>query len=256
MQATQPSEQTRPAGQVPMKEDKTKGKAEAVDTEQTWDKQQKLQQQQYQQQQQGKGISEQQGQQIPMKEKGQQQQGVKQGQQYGQGIQQGQQYGQGVQQGQQFGQGVQQGQQYGQGVQQGQMQSEKKEELWGMKFKCQDLEVKDITCTLKMNEKLNSQQRFLLANMFVEFADIDNPDEVRNKQLPKWPMDHPWFSLGHVPLQEKRTFRFRALLDIFLKYIFQFDEFKDCNDEIGVIDYVGLISDNIETFRLKKSNIC
>ena len=89
--------------------------------------------------------------------------------------------------------------------------------------------------------------------MFVEFADISSPDDVRNKELPKWPMQNPWFSSGHVPWQEKRTYRFKALIPVLLRYIIQFDEFKNYDKSIGQIDYVGISDDQVETFKLDRS---
>jgi hypothetical protein len=90
--------------------------------------------------------------------------------------------------------------------------------------------------------------------MFVEFADISSPDEIKDK-LPNWPLEKPWYSLGHVPMQEKRTFRFLALLPIFRDHILSFDVFKDFNGSIGQIDYNTLISEKTETMVLKKNVI-
>jgi hypothetical protein len=155
-------------------------------------------------------------------------------------------------------QGLQSGQQLPQGKsgQQQSIKQEKSERLYDIDVAKRDLEVKDYTCTLKMNESLNQDQRFLIGNMFVEFADIENPDQIRDKKLPHWPLDKPWYEKGHVPLQEKRTFRFRALLHVFRKYIFQFDELKDCQDEIGVIDYVSIQQDQTKTLHLSKKKAC
>ena len=90
--------------------------------------------------------------------------------------------------------------------------------------------------------------------MFVEFANIMTPNDVREKNmLPNWPLEHPWYSEGHVPLQEKRTFRFRALMDIFRDHVFKFEQFKDFDDSIGTIDYLSLLSDHVETFNLVRA---
>jgi len=161
----------------------------------------------------------------------------------------------GIQSGQQLS-GQQLPQQQSQSKQGKSGQQEKTERLYDIDVAKRDLEVKDYTCTLKMNESLNQDQRFLIGNMFVEFADIENPDQIRDKKLPHWPLDKPWYEKGHVPLQEKRTFRFRALLHVFRKYIFQFDELKDCQDEIGVIDYVSIQQDQTKTLHLSKKKVC
>lgn len=111
--------------------------------------------------------------------------------------------------------------------------------------------------TLTQNEinTVSPQQKFLLGNMFVEFADILTVDDVTKKELPRWPMEKPWFAQNHVPLVEKRTYRFRALLPILFKYILQFPEFKDYHEEIGVIDYASISSDHILTFAFDRKFI-
>jgi len=89
--------------------------------------------------------------------------------------------------------------------------------------------------------------------MFVEFANIAEPDEIRDKnKLPSWPLEHPWYSEGHVPSIEKRNFRFKALMEIFRDHVFKFEQFKDFEGQIGTIEFISLLSDHPETFILEK----
>lgn len=87
--------------------------------------------------------------------------------------------------------------------------------------------------------------------MFVEFANITSPDELKKQGLPVWPLKEMWYSIGHVPLQEKRMFSFRGLVDIYVQYILTNDLFKDFAGDIGTIDYVDLTS-KVETVTIRK----
>ena len=87
--------------------------------------------------------------------------------------------------------------------------------------------------------------------MFVEFANISSVEELKSNGLPSWPLKEQWYNENHVPLTEKRTFNFRALVDLFVDYISHCDKFSNCQDEIGSLEYVDLMS-SVKIAHIKK----
>lgn len=89
---------------------------------------------------------------------------------------------------------------------------------------------------------MKKEQILILGNMFVEFANIGSVEEVKQNGLPKWPLKDQWYQSGQVPITEKRTFAFRALVDLFVDYISHCDTFSSCDGDIGTLEYVDLLS--------------
>lgn len=81
----------------------------------------------------------------------------------------------------------------------------------------------------------------MIANMFVEFANIGSVDQLKQDGLPSWPLKDQWFQAGHVPLTEKRTFAFRALVELFLHFTSHCDSLSG-ESNIGSLEFVDLMS--------------
>lgn len=91
----------------------------------------------------------------------------------------------------------------------------------------------------------------IVANIYVEFANISSPEQLERDGLPAWPLKEPWIHTGQVPALERRTFAFRALINFFVQSILDCEKLQDCDEEIGHLEFVDLMS-RTKLIRIKK----